>query len=167
MLRHDRAWDFRQEFFRPGDCARHALFRRGQFEFGAQNSHQVPTLGAHARRHGQDQSIPLGRRNDGEGDARVSTGGLHDRAARIQFSGLLRRLNHCHADPVLYASQRIVRFHLEQDGAGTVAGNAVEPDQGGVENGLGDVFGNIHDTVMCFVDFRGFSTNSTTGLSSK
>ena len=57
----------------------------GEHELGAERRQQHAALQAHAGGHGQDQVVALGRRDEGQPDARVAAGRLHQ--SRLACAG--------------------------------------------------------------------------------
>jgi len=125
-----------------GRVARHR--RWTDDHLGAVGAQQRDLLGGLFVRHHEDHAIaPQGRRHR-QGVAGIPGRRLDDRAARLQQPATLRILDHPHADPVFHAAARIERLDLGKDGRLQSGGDAMEPHQRRVPDGLQDALQDLH-----------------------
>jgi hypothetical protein len=106
-------------------------------------------LAAHALREEDRQVVALGGAAERERDPGVAGRGLHDRrAARLDATFALGRLDHRHADPVLDRPAGIERLELGVELDVDVAGHDPrESDHRGTAHVLGDVDRNTAHCV--------------------
>ena len=57
----------------------------------------------------------------------------------VILPSLFGRLDHCHADPVFNAAERVEEFALQKDGRIEALGDPVEFDEGSAAHGFDDV----------------------------
>ena len=115
----------------------------GHAHLGAQGPQMEDLLLGHLVGDDQDQAIALLRGDEGEAEARIARGRLHQRAAGLQASIALRRLDHRQRDAVLDRAAGILVLQLQEQaaGAGIEAGDL---DQGRVADHLQNVLESGH-----------------------
>ena len=141
LLEDDAVRDLGVEFLGLGDGAAHALRAFGQDEFGTEDLEELASFKAHRLRHGQHQlQTPRGG-HEGQRDAGVPAGRFDQHGILVDAARGERVVNHGHADAVLDAGERVEELQLEQDVRDRAVGprGALEPDERGVADGLGDV----------------------------
>ena len=109
----------------------------GQHQLRPQQAHQAPPFDARRLRHGQDEPVALGGADEGQGDAGVAAGGLHQGRARQQPPVTLRRLDHGQADAVLHAGERVEGLDLGDDAGPSRRSHAGQLHQRGVARSSG------------------------------
>src|SRR6478735_4397012 len=117
-----------------GDGALHPEGGVGEDQLSTVGAQQCAPLLAHRLRH---------REHHGQGDAGVARGGLDDRAAGLQVTGGLRRVDDRDTDAVLHRARRAVELELGGND-GVPVDDPVEPDERGVADGLGHVVEDGH-----------------------
>ena len=95
------------DLFRFGDGAFHAFRPFGQYQIGAQRLEQLAALDAHGFRHGQRQLVTACGGNEGQRDAGVAAGRLHQLFAGGQHAALFRIPNHIGTDAAFDAEARV------------------------------------------------------------
>ncbi len=139
-----------QDLVSLGDGPFHAVGTRRQHDLGAKRPQQNAPLQAHCFRHREDDLVALDGGDEGEGDAGVAAGGLdQDGFAGLDLALLLRVVDHCQANAVLYARQRILTFQLHNYGSGQPGGHAVQTHERGMSNQFSHIRGNTrHDDLL-------------------
>jgi hypothetical protein len=132
------------EFFRAAHRSGHALQRGREDDLGSQGLQQPPALEAHALGHGHLELVAPGRADKGQADARVAAGGLDDHRVGLDLAFPLGGVNHCPADTVLDAPQRIGVLELGDHRGCRAGGNTVQTHQGRLANALRDVVVNLY-----------------------
>ncbi|MCY1346312.1 hypothetical protein D9M69_323950 [compost metagenome] len=100
----------------------------GDVHLGAHCLQVQDLLGGHLVRHHQHHPVALGAADQRQAEAGVAGGGLDYGAAGLQSAVALGGLDHRHADAVLDGAAGVLRFELEEQGAGTGI-EAGDPDQ--------------------------------------
>ena len=139
LLRHPAVRGVLENFLRLANGALHALRTGRKHEIGTEHGQQSAALEAHRFRHGQNQFVSLGRRDEGEGNARVAAGRFDNNHALFQKALGFGVLNHCHADAILDAAERVKEFAFDRHGCTRAFADAVELDQRRAADGFDDV----------------------------
>ncbi len=141
LLGHHRIGIGFEDLLGPHHRPAHALFRRRQLEPCAQQGQHLAPFHRHALGHDQDQRIALGRADEGQRDAGVAAGRLHDGGLAGDDAPFhFQSLDHRGPDAVLHAGDRIEELQLGHDLAlGLQLGREPwQPHQRGVANGVDD-----------------------------
>src|SRR5208283_5596302 len=139
LLRNPGVRRFLGELLRAGNRALHAFRAGRQNQLRPEHRQQRAAFHRHRFRHGQNDFVTLGRRDEGEGNAGVAACRLDDDGVFFEDAALLGVLNHRHADAILDAAERIEKFALEKNGSGQAGGDLVQFNQRGAPDGLDDV----------------------------
>ena len=105
----------RRQLLRALHGARHALRRRCQHQFRTVGFEQIPTLHAHALRHGEDHAVAVDLGHRGEADAGVAARRLNDDAPRNELSLRLGAFDHVLRHAVLGAARHVAALELGKD----------------------------------------------------
>jgi hypothetical protein len=89
---------------------------RADDDFGPIRLEHVTLVLAHLVRADEHAAVSLLLRDESEADSGISTGRLHDRAARADLAGLLGVLDHSERDPVFHGTTRVEVLDLGQHG---------------------------------------------------
>ena len=151
LLRNDGARRRRRNLIRLGDGALHALRRRRQHEFGAEQGQHLAPLDRHGFGHHEDELIAARGGDKGQREPRVAGGRLHQNAAPgADLAFALQRLDHRQANAILNAGKRIEKFELGEE-IGFDAffrRNSAKPDDRRIANGLRDRIINSTPTIF-------------------
>jgi hypothetical protein len=149
LLGHVGVRDLLADLHRLLDGGGHPLGGVGEHEPRAEHAQHRAPLGAHRLGHGQDDVVPLHRRDERERDAGVATRGLDDRTdARLDQTIALGRLDHREADPIFHAICRIRALELRDDPRLDAGHDAIELHQGRAPDQLGRITGDLHGTLL-------------------
>ncbi|VVO37600.1 hypothetical protein PS720_06428 [Pseudomonas fluorescens] len=116
----------------------HALFLGHQHQFGAIGGHRRLALGAAVVGHDQHHLVTLDRRGHGQRDPGVTGGGFDQGVAGLDLPAQLGAGDHRQRRAVFYRTGRVVPFKLEQQGIAGFTRHALQADQGGVADAIGD-----------------------------
>ena len=139
LLGDPRVWRLGCQLIGPLNGPLHALRPLGEDEFGAEHRQQCAALERHGLRHGKDQPVAFGRRDERQRNAGVAARRLDDDSVLGQRAALFGILDHRHANAILHAGERVEEFALEQHGGVDALGDLVEPHQRRASNGLHNV----------------------------
>ena len=129
---------------RGGDGLVHPAHRLGDVHLRAVQAQQPLALAAHALRQREDQLVALGRAHERQRDAGVPARGLDDRrAARLDPSLPLGRLDHGHADAVLDRAAGVEHLELAEHLPAACRGQAGELDHRRAADMVGNVDRNL------------------------
>ena len=97
-----------------GDGPLHAVRAWGEHDLRAEGQQKHAALQAHGLRHGEDDPVALDRGHKGQRDTGVAAGRLdQDGLAGLDLAGLLGGVDHCKADAILHAADRVLAFQLD------------------------------------------------------
>ena len=102
------------------NSARHALGSRGKHQFRAKALEQVAPLNAHGFGHGEHATQAPNSRNQSNADAHIAAGGLHNKAARLQFAPLKGIFDKVKGHAILDGTAGVTIFKFEPDLAGQI-----------------------------------------------
>ena len=119
--------------------ALHAGGARSQDDLCAVGAQQDTALVGHGLGHGQHDVVTAGCAHQGQGDAGVAGRRLDDGAARLQRTGLFRRVHDGLTDAVLDGIGGIEELELAQNSGVDVLGHVIDLDQRGAADGVQDV----------------------------
>ena len=142
LLRDEGIGVFRGKLLSLADGALHTLRSGRQHELGAENDEKLLALLRHGVRHGENEPVPPGGADEGEGDAGVAAGGLNDDGTLLNEALRFRIEYHGHPYPVLDAAGRVEELQLGHHLGFYSLGYAVQPDQRRVADELRNVAGN-------------------------
>ena len=109
-----------------------------QNQLGAVGGHRRLAFGGGVVRHDQHHLVTLDRRRHGQGDAGVAAGGLDQHVAGLDVTAQLGATDHRQRRAILHRARRVIAFQLNQQGIGSVAGQALQANQRGVADAIGD-----------------------------
>ena len=141
LLRHDRARRRIDDLVRLGDRAFHALRGGGEDQFGPEQGEHLTPLDGHRFGHHQNQPVAASRRHERQRDSSIAGGGLDKNSASWRNLALrLERVDHCDADPVFDARDRIEELELGQKSGddALLLGDPVHADKGSIADRVGD-----------------------------
>ncbi len=95
------------DLFGLGDSAFHAFRPFGQHQIGAERLEQLAALDAHGFRHGQRQLVTARGGHEGQRDAGIAAGRLHQLFTGGQHATLFRIPNHIGTDAAFDAEARV------------------------------------------------------------
>ncbi len=141
LLKNDAVRDLLVQFLGLGNGTLHALWPFGENQLGPENLEELAALKGHRLGHGEDELETLGGGNEGQRDAGVAGSRLDQNGVLVDAAGLQGLLDHGVADTVFDGGERVEKFQLEQHFRLRVVsgGGAIETDERGVTDGLGDV----------------------------
>ena len=145
-----RIWSFRRDPARGRDI----MIRRAGLCRNRRNHHvraERPQIARLFHRgfvgHHKDALVASDRRGDRQTDAGVPRSRFHDRAAPLQNSGALSRVNHRDADTILYREAWIEILHLGENQRLQSLVQTIEFDQRSMADQAEHVFVIVH---VCF-----------------
>lgn len=106
--------------------------RRADDDLRAVRPHDVDLVRGHLVRAHEDALVALLLGDDGQADARVAAGRLHDRAAGLEFAALLGGLDHAQRDAVLHRPAGVEVLDFGQDRRLNACRHIAQPHQRGV-----------------------------------
>ncbi len=116
LLRHYRIGGRAHQLLGGRDRALHALGRRRQDDFGAEERQHLAPFDRHRFRHYELQPVTPRRRHERERDAGISRGRLDQHGVGVDVSRLLHRDHHRSPDAVLHARGGCEIFELGKNG---------------------------------------------------
>jgi hypothetical protein len=141
LVRLERAGDL------LGEAVGHAVVRLRRLgrhlggrhdHLGAVGAQQVDLLLRHLVGHHRDHPVAPERGSDGESGARVAAGGLHDRAAGLQQSVALGRVDQRDGGAVLDRAARVERLDLRNELRPQVLAEPRQPYERRLAHGVED-----------------------------
>ena len=100
--------------------------------------------------HDGDHPVAALLGDQGQADAGVAAGRLHDDAAGFELAGTFRGVDDAFGDAVLGRAAGVQVFDLDRDGGADAGGDAVETDERGVADQIGDTGVDGHgDAAFC------------------
>ncbi|MDT4846202.1 hypothetical protein FQZ97_802170 [compost metagenome] len=116
----------------------HALLAAHQDQLGAVGGHGGLAFGAHVVGHDQHHLVALDGGGHGQGDAGVAGGGLDQGVAGLDVAAQLGAGDHRQGRAILDRTGRVVAFEFDQERVAGFAGQALQTDQRGVADAVGD-----------------------------
>ena len=107
-----------------------------QLDLGPVVAHQLAALLADGIGHDDDGPVALHRAHEGQTDALVAAGGLHDDAVLVNQPCPFGGLDHVQGRAGLDGASHVQGLHLYQDLSAARPGHAVQPHHGGVADGF-------------------------------
>ena len=114
-----------------------AALRVGEDQLGTEGAHDRTALDGHRGGHDDDDLVAACRAHHRQGDARVTGGGLDDRAAGGESARGLGRVDDRTGDAILHGGGGVEGLDLG-DHVDAVAGNVVNTDEGSAADQIGD-----------------------------
>src|SRR5690625_3961642 len=151
----DRTGALRRDLLRAGHRTLHPLRTRREHEFRSEGAQQSLALLGHRFRHREHDLVPARRADEGEGDPRVPTRRLNDRATGLKITGRLACITNRHTDAVLHAVRRVIEFEFRQHGGVDSLGYFVQAYERGVTYEIGSVFIDSGHGTGSFLELQG------------
>jgi len=143
------------------DSAFHAVGPGRKNDLGTKGQEQHAALKAHSLRQSKDEPVAFDRGDECQRNSCISTCGLNENClAGSDLAGFFSGVDHCEADTVFYAGNRILAFQFGNDGSGESSSYPVQPNQRGAANEFSYIRGNARHDVLLFRGLWPRSSNS-------
>ena len=139
LLGHERVFRLLDERLGRVDRSLHSLTGRGQDQVRPHGPQQGPPLDRHRFRHREGQLVAFGGADKRERDSGVPAGRLDDVGLAIDSPFPFTGFDHCDADPVLDAIERLEEFALREHGRPTGGHEPVDLNHRRIANGSGRI----------------------------